>query len=73
MAAYLRNRIATSANKEHRTSFETWYGYRPDISHLRIFGCTAYCHVLIRKGGNSIKSLDECALLAIARIQKGIG
>ena len=44
-AAYNRNRIATSANKEHRTPFESWYGYRPDISHLRVFGCTAYCHV----------------------------
>lgn len=28
-----------------KTPFEMWTGERPDLSHLRIFGCTAMAHV----------------------------
>ena len=24
---------------------ERWYGRKPDVSHLRVFGCMAYAHV----------------------------
>ena len=44
-AAYLRNRTTTSANEEQLTPFEKWYGHKPNISHLRVFGCAAYSHV----------------------------
>lgn len=44
-AAYLRNRTTTSANDELLTPFEKWYGYKPNISHLKVFGCTAYSHI----------------------------
>ena len=44
-AAYLRNRSTTSANEEQFTPFEKWYGHKPNISHLKVFGCAAYCHV----------------------------
>ena len=27
-----------------QTPFEVFYGYRPKISHLRIFGCRAFAH-----------------------------
>lgn len=43
-AAYLRNRAATSALQD-KTPFEMWYEKRPDVSHLRVFGCVAYAHV----------------------------
>ena len=41
-AAYLRNRTATSALKEEKTPYEKWYERKPDISHLKVFGCAAY-------------------------------
>jgi hypothetical protein len=44
-AAYIRNRIPTSAIKENKTPFEKWYGRKPDISGVRVFGCVAYAHV----------------------------
>ena len=44
-AAYLRNRTTTSANEEQLTPFEKWYGHKPNISHLKVFGCAAYSHV----------------------------
>jgi len=27
------------------TPEEAWNGRRPDVSHLKIFGCTAYAHI----------------------------
>ena len=44
-AAYLRNRAITSASEELLTPFDKWYGRKPDISHLKVFGCAAYSHV----------------------------
>ena len=42
-ATYTRNRVV-SVN-ETKTPFELFYGQKPPIDHLRVFGCTA--HVLV--------------------------
>ena len=44
-AAYVRNCLPTMVLKENETPYERWYGKKPDVSHLRIFGCMAYAHV----------------------------
>ena len=44
-AAYLRNRTTTRALKEKTTPYEKWYGRKPDLSHLRVFGCMAYAYI----------------------------
>ena len=44
-AAYTRNRTPTTAFKEKKTPFEVWYGRKPNISHLRVFGRMAYAHI----------------------------
>ena len=44
-AAYVRNRLPTSSLQGDITPYEKWYGRKPDISHLRVFGCTAYAHI----------------------------
>ena len=44
-AAYVRNCLPTMALKENETPYERWYGKKPDVSHLRVFGCMAYAHV----------------------------
>ena len=43
-AVYLKNRT-TSAVKEGMTPYEKWYKRKPDISHLKVFGCVAYAHI----------------------------
>ena len=43
-AAYLRNCSATTA-LDGRTPYEMWYGRKPNLGHLRVFGCTAYAHI----------------------------
>jgi hypothetical protein len=39
----LRNRSPVAGDS--KTPFELFYGEEPDISLLRVFGCTAYAHV----------------------------
>src|SRR5271154_2294853 len=40
---YLKNRSPTSAVAT--TPYELWHGTKPNLSHLRIIGSTAYVHV----------------------------
>ena len=43
-AVYILNRIPTKA-LTGKTPFEAWLGRRPNLSHLRRFGCDANLHV----------------------------
>ena len=43
-SVYLKNRSPTSF-LDRQTPFEAWKGKKPDVSHLRVFGCDAYVHV----------------------------
>ena len=42
---YLRNRLPTSVLPSGTTPFEAYHGHKPDLSHLRVWGCQ--CFVLI--------------------------
>lgn len=44
-ATYVRNRLPTTALKENETPYERWYGKKPDVSPVRVFGCMAYAHM----------------------------
>ena len=44
-AVYVRNRSESSALREDMTPYEKWYGRKPDVNHLRVFGCIAYAHI----------------------------
>eukprot|EP01018_Ginkgo_biloba_P016508 Gb_19105 [translate_table: standard] len=41
---YLINRSPSSALGD-KTPYEVWYGDKPSLIHLRVFGCEAYVHV----------------------------
>jgi hypothetical protein len=43
-AAYCRNRLPTRRDPE-TTPFERWHGKKPDVSHIRPFGCVAYAKI----------------------------
>jgi Reverse transcriptase (RNA-dependent DNA polymerase)/gag-polypeptide of LTR copia-type/Pol polyprotein, beta-barrel domain/GAG-pre-integrase domain/Integrase core domain len=41
---YLKNRSPTTA-LDRMTPYEAWFGERPNLSHLRTVGCTAWVHI----------------------------
>lgn len=43
-AVYLKNRSPTK-KLELQTPFEVFHGYKPEISHLRIFGSRAFAYI----------------------------
>ena len=43
-ASYVRNQSPTTAVKA-MTPYEVWKGYKPNVNHLCIFGCSAYAHI----------------------------
>ena len=43
-AVYLRNRSLTRA-VDGLTPCEAWTGKKPDVAHMRVFGCEAYAHI----------------------------
>lgn len=45
---YLLNRLPTKAVKG-KTPFEAWFGFKLSVSHVRVFGCINYAHVLVVK------------------------
>lgn len=46
-AVFLNNCTTTTTLPKNKTPYEIWYGRKPDISHIKAFGCLTY--VLIRK------------------------
>lgn len=42
-ATYLQNRLPSRS--VDKTPYEKWFGSKPTLSHLRVFGSTAYVHI----------------------------
>ena len=59
-AVYLRNRSPTACIKE-ATPYECWHKEKPDISHLRVFGCNAFVHIPDQKR----RKLDQKSIRCI--------
>ena len=58
MAVYLRNRVPSSALNE-KSPFESLHGSKPDLSNARVFGCTAYAHVVDKERKNWTEKLKK--------------
>ena len=58
-AAYLVNRCSSSAIN-FKTLEEMWKGKPPDLSHLRVFGCSVYTH---QSGGKLEPRAIKCVFL----------
>ena len=48
---YVHNRSPTSSLKE-LTPFERLFGWKPDVSYFRVFGCIAFKHIPDAKRGS---------------------
>lgn len=69
-AVYLRNRSPTKSLPE-TTPFEVWSGEKPDVSHLRVFGCNAYSHVPRDERGKVDSKTKKCWMLGYGSTTKG--
>jgi hypothetical protein len=56
IAIYLLNR--SPASSIDKTPYEAWHGHKPDLSHLRVFGCVAFMYMLKI---TSRKKLNSCS------------
>lgn len=41
--------IAPTKNLESKTPYEVWYGSKPSVSHLKVFGCIAFANIQKQK------------------------
>ena len=69
-ATYVRNRSPTSA-LNNRTPYEFWYGRKPDISNLRVFGCVAYSHIPDEKRTKLQPKSEKCVFVGYPDDTKG--
>jgi transposase InsO family protein len=58
---YVRNRCSNASGA--KTPFERFYGKKPDVSHLRIFGCTSYVHVQRDKRTGIGAHMEKCIFI----------
>lgn len=64
------NRCPTSS-LPHSTPFEAFYGCKPDVSHLRIWGCLAYVHVQKDKRGSLGSHMEKAIFIGYPPGYKG--
>lgn len=65
-ANYLKNRSPTSAMGERfksKTPAEIWFGQKPVLSHLRIFGSDCYNHIPAAKRSKMDAKSSKCIML----------
>lgn len=65
-ANYLKNRSPTNAYGKQfisKTPAEIWYGSKPELSHLRIFGSTCYNHIPDENRSKLEPKSSKCIML----------
>lgn len=70
-SVYLLNRSPHSA-LNNKTPFEAWHGVKPNLGHLRVFGCRAAAHVpneLRTKTDWSSKSSPNCLFIGYSETE----
>ena len=69
-AVYLRNCYPTKA-VDGMTPYEVWYGYKPKVKYLGVFGCDAYVHVLKDERSKFDSKATKCLLLGNGKKTEG--
>ena len=69
-AAYLINRSPTKA-LDGKTPFQAWYGKKPNVYHLRVFGCSAYIHIPKDERNKLDPKAKKCTFSGYGTSRKG--
>jgi hypothetical protein len=64
------NRCPTEAVRS-ATPYELWHGRKPDVSHLRVWGCTAYVHIQKDKRAGLGSHMEKCVCIGYPQGYKG--
>ena len=56
---------------EGKTPFEAWTGQKPNVGHLRVFGCAAYAHVAKDERQELEAKSRKCVLLGYGTEREG--
>jgi hypothetical protein len=64
------NRCPTEAVRS-TTPYELWHGRKPDISHLRVWGCTAYVHIQKDNRAGLGSHMEKCVFIGYPQGYKG--
>lgn len=67
---HVLNRCPTSARPD-TTPHAAFYGRKPDVSHLRVWGCLAYVHVQKDKRGALGSHMEKCIFIGYPVGYKG--
>ena len=68
-AVYLKNRTPVKAL--NKTLFEVWYGKKPKVSHLRMFGSDPYAHVPRHERTKFDMKTHKCIMVGYGDVTKG--
>jgi hypothetical protein len=69
-ACYLVNRSPSSA-LDDKTPHELWFGKKPSLQHLRVFGCDAYVHIPKENRSKMDKKAEKCIFIGYKDGVKG--
>ena len=67
---YVWNRLPTSCLKG-MTPYEAWFKQKPDVSHLRIWGCQAYVFIQKDKRKSLQPHMEKCVFMGYPSGYKG--
>jgi hypothetical protein len=70
-AMHIKNRMPNSSIK-FKTPYELWYGRKPSLGHLRIFGCIAWVHIPKESGCQKLDDKSKRMCLVGYISDKGI-
>jgi hypothetical protein len=71
-AIHVKNRMPTKGNEGEASPYEKRYGVKPDTSHLKIFGCTAYVYKSKETGRKKLENSGKKAMF-VGYAQDGPG
>ena len=69
MTVYLKNHSPTKA-LDSSTPEEAWFGWKPSVNHLQVFGCKAFIHVPDQKCTKLESKMKECIFVGYSNTSK---
>jgi transposase InsO family protein len=67
---HVLDRCPTTAVKGS-TPYEKWFGRKPDVGHLRVWGCLAYVHIQKDKRSKFEPHMEKCIFIGYPEGYKG--